>query len=147
MCSSNGKLQLTIFLVLLIQFAPEAASSSNVIIIEKLCPTKSHRLEGSQKIKSQREAGEEVLPSKRKERDWTTTIKKQKCFRKFLNFLRKNILKPFKNSLVSVIDNYCCWPFSPAEPELHDPMPEIWSSPPGPVSYDVLTASSQTINI
>ena len=86
MCSSNWKLQLTICLVLLVQFAPEAASSSNVIIIEALCHTNAHRLEGSQKVKSQTAAEEVVLPSKRKGRDRTTIIKNRNLSETKMNF-------------------------------------------------------------
>lgn len=76
MCSSNWKLQFTIFLVLIIQFPPEAESSNLIIIAKVSCLHNSHKLEGSErKVKSQSAARKDVLPSKRKGRD-QTTIKK-----------------------------------------------------------------------
>ena len=78
MCSSNWKLQFTIFLVLIIQFPPEA-ESSNLIIIEKLsCLNNSNKLERPvRKAKRHSVARKDVLPSKHKGRDQTTI---NKCF-------------------------------------------------------------------
>ena len=130
MCSSNWKLQFTIFLVLIIQFPPEAESSNLIIIAKVSCLHNSHKLEGSErKVKSQSAARKDVLPSKRKGRDQTTikkTLERQTQFFLLRSHFWFYIL-------------YCCWPFSSAESELYDSMPEIWSASSGPVSYDVLS--------